>query len=158
MHSSLAERFWAKVDKSAGPDACWPWLGCRSKQGHGHFKIGLAMRTTMSVSLELTTGEPAAGRYGLHTCDNPPCCNPKHGYWGSHDDNMRDKVDRGRTFHPVGEINPSARLTEDLVRELRARYIPRHRVNGACAMAREFGVSESAVGFAVTGRHWGHVT
>ncbi len=32
---TVAERVWPKVDRSAGPDACWPWLGCYDEKGYG---------------------------------------------------------------------------------------------------------------------------
>lgn len=34
----LAERFWPKVDKSGGPDACWPWLGGINGDGYGFIR------------------------------------------------------------------------------------------------------------------------
>src|SRR5262245_43781963 len=33
--AALLERFWAKVDQSAGPEACWPYLGGRVPFGYG---------------------------------------------------------------------------------------------------------------------------
>lgn len=35
---TLEERFWTKVDKSGGPDACWPWTAYRSG---GYGRIGV---------------------------------------------------------------------------------------------------------------------
>ena len=35
---SPAVRFWSKVDRSAGPDGCWPWLGGVSDAGYGRFR------------------------------------------------------------------------------------------------------------------------
>src|SRR5438874_974236 len=31
----LKDGFWSKVDKSGGPDACWPWTGCINAWGYG---------------------------------------------------------------------------------------------------------------------------
>ena len=55
-----------------------------------------------------------------HTCDNPPCCNPKHLLRGSQLDNIRDRVARGRNGAAHVEANGSAKLTVAQVKEIRA--------------------------------------
>lgn len=96
----FAERFWALVDKSGGPDTCWPWLGKRTKFGHGlvsHAPDGHG-HTAHRIAYELTHGPLGPGRLACHKCpggDNPACCNPAHLYNGSWSDNNRDTNERG---------------------------------------------------------------
>lgn len=94
----LTERFWSKV-AIAGEDDCWPWLGMRQKTGYGNVREGgrhgKLLRTHV-LALKLHTNEEANGRSALHSCDNPPCCNPKHLRWGTAMDNVQDCINRGR--------------------------------------------------------------
>lgn len=89
------ERFWSKVDQSCGPYACWPWTAARRSSGYGIVKAGVAVGAHV-VALSFASPRPR-GAHALHHCDNPPCCNPLHLYWGSDHDNVGDRERRGRS-------------------------------------------------------------
>ncbi len=87
-----ADRFWSHVDRSGGPNACWPWLGSRMGGGHGTMgKMG-----AHRLAFILTYGDVLPGFVIMHLCHNPPCCNPAHLQVGSYSDNNRAAVARGR--------------------------------------------------------------
>lgn len=95
------ERFWAKVDTSGGPDACWPWLGSFRHHGYGQFSVNGKLVTVPRWILGKARGKPLRWDSELrelacHRCDNPPCCNPAHLYVGTHKANTGDMIARGR--------------------------------------------------------------
>jgi hypothetical protein len=156
-----ASRFWTRVDASGGPDACWPFVGRHNQCGYGVVRIG-SVRTVQRgelahrVAYVLTQGEfPPDRPFGLHTCDNPPCCNPSHIYAGTQADNNRDRAKRGRNGNLKGESNGQAVLSEEIVREARRRWAA-DRIT-ATALAAEYGVALNTLLDAIRGRHWGHV-
>jgi len=55
----------------------------------------------------------------LHTCDNPSCCTPKHLFVGTHLDNMRDKVAKGRSPNFSGDKGPRCKLSMSQAKEIR---------------------------------------
>jgi hypothetical protein len=67
-----------------------------------------------------TYGSIPDGLFVLHICDNRKCCNPKHLYLGTHQDNIKDMVDRGRSLS--GENNNQSKLTEESVLKIRELY------------------------------------
>jgi hypothetical protein len=71
----VLERFWSKVDKSGGPDGCWPWTASCSKDGYGRFRLGGKSLEAPAIAFELTFGwkPPEVD----HRCRNRICCNPK---------------------------------------------------------------------------------
>lgn len=89
-----------------------------------------------------------------HTCDNPRCINPEHLLGGTQADNIRDKVERGRCRTLSGEESPSSRLTWAQVQLIRTRYVPRCKVHGTRALAREFGVDHSVISQIVNNHLW----
>lgn len=95
-----ADLFWPKVDKSAGPDGCWLYMGFRKWDGYGWLarkRNGKSSYLTAHrYAWILTNGEVPDGLHVLHRCDNPPCCNPAHLFLGTHQDNMADKARKGR--------------------------------------------------------------
>lgn len=142
-------RFEARVDRSAGPDACHPWTGARTKKGHGQVGVCRGRAQTHRVAYVVSHGFIPAGLVVRHRCDNPPCCNPAHLQLGTVRDNVRDAVERGQ--HATGERHGSAKLTEADVNDMRRRA--RQGVTGR-ELAREYGVARSVVHDAVTGRRW----
>ena len=104
--TSLEDRFWSRVDKSGGPNGCWPWTSYRLPSGYGrivrgvnapdHISGGVAQNMIAHrVAWELANGTIPEGKQVLHVCDCPPCQNIRHLYLGTNVDNMRDRVQRG---------------------------------------------------------------
>jgi hypothetical protein len=56
-------------------------------------------------------GEIPKGMFVCHKCDNPACCNVEHFFLGSHKDNMRDMIQKGRIYDRSGENNPNSKLS-----------------------------------------------
>lgn len=158
IRSPLPERFWSHVDQRSACE-CWPWTAARYPDNYGMVGIRNQGRaTTMrahALALTLATAEDAAGRFALHHCDNPPCCNPRHLYWGNQVMNIADMDRRGRSHRPVmvGVDNPRAKLREDDVRAIRdgADLLSQDR------LAELFGVSQQVISGIIRGAQWKHV-
>ena len=147
------ERFWAKVDRSGGPDACWPWLAYRLPSGHGLVSRGLGrgggMTPAPRVAWALTNGPIPDGMFACHHCDNPPCCNPSHLFLGTQADNLADMRAKGRgKGAPRGHAHPKSRLTEE-----QARYALTS-TESARGLARRFGVSDTSIRYIRQRRNW----
>jgi hypothetical protein len=157
MHGSKTPLFWAKVDKTAGPDACWPWTGARTHQGYGVFNIGARVaRKAHRIAWELTNGPPPEDKpHVLHDCpsgDNPACCNPAHLWTGTNEDNHLDKLSKQRQAR--GETHGSAKLNDDLVR------LVRQLASSGVAqplIAAQLGIAQSTVSRIVARKIWAHV-
>lgn len=148
------------------PAACWPWPGNITNAGYGSTQ-GLLKKTssTHRLAWELAYGPIPPGLCVLHKCDNRPCCNPAHLFIGTQADNARDRNTKGRTRPPRGEANGQAKLTEDIVRSLRARYVRRdgevpgryeRGVVSLRALAKEFGVRYETARDAIKRVNWRH--
>lgn len=100
------------VDKSRGPDACWPYLGARNKAGYGVINADNWPRPAHRFVLEQHLDQPLGALLACHHCDNPACCNPAHLYAGTAKDNAADKVRRRRSRgarHPMLDALPPCR-------------------------------------------------
>jgi hypothetical protein len=75
MRRTPAERFWAKVDRSGGPTACWPFTAYINPKGYGRFAHGKAT-LAHRVAYLLLVGPIPAGLDLDHTCHNPDACTP----------------------------------------------------------------------------------
>ena len=148
-------RFWNYVDKSAGPDACWPWTRACTPSGYGHYEMLGRQDACHRFAYELTHGALPKGAYILHSCDNPPCCNPAHLSLGTALDNMRDALSRGhRNNLPKGEHHCHHKLTANQVKEIRSL-----RASGIAGsdLAAQYGVSQSTICDIIMRRTWDHL-
>lgn len=144
--------FMARIDRR-GPDECWPYMGARDKHGYGRIpKRAHGHHLAHRRALELSGVAVPSNRSVLHSCDNPPCCNPRHLRVGTTADNIRDSVQRGR--RPKGETHPSAVLSDEKVRAIRRRYAAGERVG---ALAAAFPVGSSTISNIVRRRLWRHL-
>lgn len=160
----LYKRFWESLDTSQD---CWLWTGAKGPKGYGHIVVDTRHTYAHRYSYELANGPIPEGKMVLHKCDNRLCCNPSHLYVGTAADNTADMVRRGRCtsglvsrFHldpdcERGELNPYAKLTNDKVRQIRARY-----AEGGISqakLARAFSVCQMTIWHIVNRKTWTHI-
>lgn len=74
--------------------------------------------------------------------------------WATRGDNQRDRIRHGTGN--TGSRNGTSKLNEAAVVEIRRRYVP--GVVTQRELADEYGVSRRAVGMAISGAKWKHVT
>lgn len=144
------EKFWSKIIV-ADPEQCWPWRLAGDRNGYGGARWhGAQMRAHRIAFMLANNYLPALV---MHTCDNPPCCNPNHLVAGTQKTNAEDRSVKGRGVRG-SEVNTS-KLSEAQVREIRSRDVS---VRGAkAALAREFGITKTSLGLILSGKHWKHV-
>lgn len=92
----LAERFFEK----AMPEpmtGCFLWTGAHTGHGYGQVWTGSKNERAHRVAWKLVHGEIPVGMEVCHRCDVPSCVNPLHLFLGTHQQNMRDSFDKGRS-------------------------------------------------------------
>lgn len=158
--SQLPPRFMAKI-AIADSGGCWEWTGARWPRGYGEVNMAKRPKLVHRVVYEMLIGPIPDRMEVCHHCDNPPCCNPVHLFIGTHADNMRDKVAKGRGNYAArrsysGEQNSRAILTETSVLDIRARY--QRGVVTLQMLGDEYGVSMYTIHDIVCGKSWRHIS
>jgi hypothetical protein len=147
----IKAEFWALVDTSGGPDACWPWLGKKATRrcGYGVFNRFRKPAKAHRLAYEFTHGPCPSGLFVCHHCDVPSCCNPAHLFVGTPQDNVDDM--RRKNRHAHGERSSSAKLTVARVRTIK-RLLAAGMVQRRIAAI--FGVLQSTISDIATGTTW----
>lgn len=163
---NLEEHFWSKVEIK-GNDDCWEWKAARHYKGYGQYDTGERHgfdKKSHRMAWWLKNGDPG-NLHVLHTCDNPPCCNPSHLFLGTNQDNVNDKIKKGR--HPTGkacvgygkpmicnrgEKNKFSKLKEQ---EVISIFLDKRQQR---CIAEEYGVSGTTIFQIRNGKKWGWLT
>jgi len=134
-------KFWSKVAITADDEKCWEWHGWKDKDGYGSIRPDPYSHTrTHRFSWMITYGNIPDGLQVLHKCDNPPCCNPKHLFLGTTQENTKDRDNKGRGIK--GEGHHQHRLTNEQVDYIREHYLRDVKTRDLATM---FGVSTTTI-------------
>ena len=80
---------------------CWNWLGCTNEKGYGLFKVGGRKGKALKchrLSYERYIGKIPKELSVCHKCDNRRCVNPDHLFVATHQQNIKDRENKGRGF------------------------------------------------------------
>jgi|LakMenE18May11ns_1017448.scaffolds.fasta_scaffold9368776_1 hypothetical protein len=106
--------FLKQIDPYGGPESCWPWLGFKNPKGYGQSSLNdktmLAHRWSYQHHYGIVIPKNMCV---LHACDNPSCCNPLHLSIGTNQDNVNDKMKRGRF------VSKQSRFTQEQLNEMK---------------------------------------
>jgi 6-pyruvoyltetrahydropterin/6-carboxytetrahydropterin synthase len=140
------------------PDECWPYLGAKDEDGYGYCSLRIAGVNKAHRLLMWLRGYDIEGRVVMHSCDNPPCCNPSHLKVSTHAENEEDKDRKGR--RQKGEEHYAALLTDIQVIELWKDFQTRGREEGFVKRWEERLdlVGRGAVRNIIFGWTWNHIT
>lgn len=144
-------RFWSKVD-IRGRDECWPYKAGTHEFGYGVFWMDGKQQNAHVIAFEFENGSipvEDGRRVHLvrHSCDNPPCCNPRHLIAGTTLDNVRDKISRKR----CSPLSGARKLNDAAVRAIRESDLSNRE------LGRAYGVNEGTIRHIRIGNTWKHL-
>ena len=148
-------RFWSKVAVKQqqmdfpGGGSCWEWLGSKHpKDGRGQFIINGRREYAPRIAWIIFYGVVSDGLLVCHSCDNPPCVNPRHLFLGTAGNNQLDCAIKGRK---------ARKMTPEIVRQVRLECVPDSRELGFAALSRKYGVNPGAIWNAYYRKRWAWV-
>lgn len=145
------ERFLEKI-QPIPMCGCWAWEGyVDAKMGYGMFWLNGSMQLSHRVSYMLFNGDIPSGLNVLHRCDVPCCVNPNHLWLGTNDQNVKDKVAKGRAARLRGTDHPAAKVDESIVRMIRCSP------QSARVLAQGLSLDRSTVQYIRQRKLWSHV-
>lgn len=143
----ITDRLLARGQRA--PSGCLEWTGSRGDRGYGYIGANSTGEVVVHrVAWAVQNGPIPDGLHVLHSCDNPPCFDLNHLFLGTNEDNVRDRVEKGRSAGAPGERNSHAKLTAEQVAAIRedARF--------QYVVAAEYGVSQSTISAIQRGQTW----
>lgn len=154
MDQKLLDRLMSRISKAQS--GCWEWSLGVCTAGYGRLSYCGKNRVASRVMWIAVHGSIPNGLWVLHRCDNPKCINPDHLFLGTRRDNIDDMVRKGRASAPRGTACNKAKLTEEIVWQIRKEH---HQDGiGFRPLGRKYGVSDAAIRKLISGHSWRHVS
>lgn len=150
MKRDIRDRFEDKYIPEPN-SGCWLWLDHIGKARYGFISWKGKKHKAHRMSYQIYIGPIPPGMLICHKCDNPSCVNPDHLFLGTQTDNMRDMVRKGRANKKKGSANPTSKLTENDINNIRLADGSNPEI------AKAYGVSRTAIYHIRNGRSWNHV-
>lgn len=172
MRESTLDTFWERVNVASDSQSCWLWTGTLTYNGYGKFYFkGRTWRAHRFAYANCVVAIPS-GVYVCHTCDVRACVRPSHLFLGTAADNIRDGSAKGRMAKavggrhgsrthpnrvPRGERHHHSILTTEKVLEI-LQYMEATPRPTQKELAKQYGVSETAINQILKGTRWKHVS
>lgn len=150
------EKFWDCVDIKSDDD-CWEWKSAIGTGDYGSTHYKGVSSSASRIAWQIVYGDiESEDIFVCHTCDNPPCCNPKHLFLGTRQDNVDDMMKKGRYVNPhcLGESHGGHKLSDvDVVNIRNLRRLGQTYKK----IAELMHVSSSCVRDVLKGKNWRHI-
>ncbi len=148
------EIFYKNVLMPNNKNECWIWQKQKTSR-YGKMTVnGIKSIGAHRFSYEYFNEEIPDGMFVCHHCDQPKCVNPKHLFLGTPQDNVDDKMRKGRFKCAIGEKQGHSKLTEKDVIEIKLKLkagISRKNIS------KEYLVNILTIGKIARGETWRHI-
>ncbi len=145
-----------RLERNSIPEpntGCWLWTSCVDHGGYGYLHNRQGRPKNLKahrLAYEQFIGPIPEGAYVCHSCDVPSCINPRHLWLGTHEENQKDRIRKGRSAK--GSDFKRSRLNEELVKAIRMA------VGSMRIIGLQFGLSPQTVHEVRTRKIWKHVS
>jgi hypothetical protein len=134
---------------------CWLYKGNLDKDGYGclWYNKYVKIRVHRFVYQFVKKKKLSSSVFVLHKCDIPNCIRPSHLFEGTHLDNVRDMMQKGRAIKAKGQTHYKAKLCETDIIEIRKLWPNKTQLQ----IAEIYKVAESTIQAILNKRNWKHI-